>query len=225
MASPVFKTGVTRLSRAWWVRFPHSPARFFFIACVLLSAIAPAAVSAQRADSTRVGATSPSSKPKVVAAPDSFSLLPISPRRAFLTALAAPGYMQIKFGRPKAATIFLAAEAGGIGMAIKSKHDLNLAKAAKLDSVFTPVLDDLGKPVIDSVTGKPKNTAALRNQNLADRVKARRTHFEDWIAALVFNHLFAGADAFVAANLQDFNTNVNVASTDRGVQILARVFW
>jgi hypothetical protein len=133
--------------------------------------------------------------------------------------------MQIKFRRPKAAAIFLGAEAGGIGMALKSRHDLNLAKAAKLDSVFTPVLDNLGKPVIDSVTGKPKHTAVLRNQNLADRTKARRTHLEDWIAALVFNHLFAGADAFVAANLQDFNTNVNVTSTDKGVQILAKVFW
>ena len=110
-------------------------------------------------------------------------------------------------------------------MALKSKHDLDLAKAAKLDTVFTPVVDGLGKPVIDSVTGKQKTTAALRNTNLADRTKARRTHLEDWLAAIVFNHLFAGADAFVAANLQDFNTNVDVTSTDKGVQILAKVFW
>ncbi|HUQ47498.1 MAG TPA: DUF5683 domain-containing protein [Gemmatimonadaceae bacterium] len=180
---------------------------------------------AQRTDSTTVGVKPPARTPKVSALPDSFSRLPISPRRAFLTSLVAPGYMQLKFKRPKAATIFLAAEAGGIGMALKSKHDLDLAKAAKLDTVFTPVLDNLGKPVVDSVTGKPKTTGALRNQNLADRVKARRTHFEDWIAVIVFNHLFAGADAYVAANLQDFNTNVNVTSTDKGVQILAKVFW
>jgi hypothetical protein len=168
----------------------------------------------------------PTTTPKVVSAlPDSFSRLPISPRRAFLTSLAAPGYMQLKFKRPKAAAIFLAVEAGGIGMAIKSKHDLDLAKAAKLDSIFTPVLDSLDKPVIDSVTHQPAHTAVLRNQNLADRVKARRTHLEDWIAAIIFNHLFAGADAFVAANLQDFNTNVNVTSTDKGVQILAKVYW
>lgn len=225
MASPVFKTGVTRLSRVRWVRFPHSPASFFLVLFALSLASAPSRASAQRADSAAVGVKPPPATPKAAALPDSFSRLPISPRRAFLTSLVAPGYMQLRFKRPKAATIFLAAEAGGIGMAIKSKHDLNLAKAAKLDTVYTPVLDDLGKPVIDSVSGKPKTTAALRNQNLADRVKARRTHFEDWIAALVFNHLFAGADAFVAANLQDFNTNVNVTSTDKGVQILAKVFW
>jgi hypothetical protein len=160
-----------------------------------------------------------------VAALDTVPIIRISPRRAFLTSLAAPGYMQMKFGRPKAATIFLAVEAAGLGMAIKSKRDLNVAKAAKLDSIFTPVLDSIGQPVIDSVTGKPTHTSVLRNKNIADRVAARRTHFEDWVAALVFNHLFAGADAFVAANLADFNTNVQVTSTGRGYRILASVAW
>ncbi len=156
---------------------------------------------------------------------DTVAWVKISPRRAFLTSLVAPGYMQFKFSRPKAATVFLVAEAATLGMSVKSKHDLNVSKAAKLDSVFTPVLDNLGKPVIDSVTKKPKTLASLRDKNIADRLTARRTHFEDWVAALVFNHLFAGADAFVAANLADFNTNVRVTSTGRGVQILASVAW
>jgi hypothetical protein len=149
----------------------------------------------------------------------------ISPRRAFLTSLVAPGYMQIRFRRPKAAAIFLGVEAGSIGMAIKSKHDLNIAKAAKLDSIFTPVVDDLGKPVIDTLTGKQKTTSVLRNKNIADRVTARRTHLEDWLALLVFNHLFAGADAFVAANLADFNTNVTVNPTGNGLRLVASVAW
>jgi hypothetical protein len=55
----------------------------------------------------------------------------------------------------------------------------------------------------------------------ADRVRARRTHYEDWIAAIVFNHLIAGADAYVAANLWDFETNVKVASTPRSTSIVA----
>jgi hypothetical protein len=160
-----------------------------------------------------------------VAAPDTVPIIRISPRRAFLTSLVAPSYMQFKFKRPKAAAIFLAVEVGGLGMAIKSKNDLNAAKAAKLDSIFTPVLDSIGKPVIDSVTGKPAHTSVLRNKNIADRVAARRTHFEDWVAALVFNHLFAGADAFVAANLADFNTNVRMTSTDSGLRIVASIAW
>jgi hypothetical protein len=190
-----------------------------------LIVFSPTSARAQRTDSATTGVKAPKPNPRASTLPDSFTKLPISPRRAFLTTLVVPGYMQIKFKRPKAAAIFLAAEAGGIGMAIKSKHDLDIAKAAKLDSIFTPVLDSIGMPVIDTVTHQPKHTAVLRNQNIADRVKARRTHLEDWIAALVFNHLFAGADAFVAANLQDFNTNVNVTSTDHGVQILAKVYW
>jgi hypothetical protein len=194
-----------------------------------LFCLMPALARAQRPDTT-VARQVPSVTIRgpatdSVAAPDTVPIIRISPRRAFLTSLAAPSYMQFKFGRPKAAAIFLAVEAGGIGMAIKSKRDLNVAKAAKVDSIFTPVLDSIGKPVIDSVTGKPSHTSALRNKNIADRVSARRTHFEDWIAALVFNHLFAGADAFVAANLADFDTNVRVTSTDHGLRILASVAW
>ena len=57
----------------------------------------------------------------------------------------------------------------------------------------------------------------------ADRIKARRTHYEDWIAAIVFNHLFAGADAYVAANLWDFRTNIGVVATPRSGVIYASV--
>ena len=37
----------------------------------------------------------------------------------------------------------------------------------------------------------------------ATRLRARRVHYEDWVAVIIFNHLFAGADAFVAAQLWD----------------------
>ena len=51
VASPVFKTGVTRPSRVWWVRFPHSPA-----IALLLSVLFASAAFAQRVDSTQVAA-------------------------------------------------------------------------------------------------------------------------------------------------------------------------
>ena len=93
-------------------------------------------------------------------------------------------------------------EALSIGMAIKSKHDLNQAAAARRDTTIITVTDPTtGKPVIDPVTGLPKTIGQPKNQNLADRLKARRTHLEDWIAATVFNHLFSGADAWVAHGL------------------------
>jgi hypothetical protein len=42
---------------------------------------------------------------------------------------------------------------------------------------------------------------------------------------MIFNHLFAGADAFVAANLADFDTNVQADYTDRRLRVLARIAW
>lgn len=111
-------------------------------------------------------------------------------------------------------------------MALKSAFDLKKAKDARSDTISVEALDPTtGNPVIDPITGSPQMRFVPRNQNLADRVQARRTHLEDWLAAIVFNHLFAGADAYVAANLADFETNVKVTSTGRGVTVMARVGW
>jgi len=150
---------------------------------------------------------------------------PISPRRAFLTSLLAPGLAQARLGRPRAAGFFVAVEGGAIGMAVKSRLDLNRAKDAREDTLVVPVLDPSGKPVLDPVTGLPRTVGEPRNRNLADRVKARRTHLEDWLAAIVFNHLISGADAFVAANLADFDTNVSVTSAGLSIRAMARIAW
>jgi hypothetical protein len=133
--------------------------------------------------------------------------------------------MQVKLGRPKAATIFVVAETGTLAMSAKSWNDLRKAKNARKDLIGTPVLDDQGRPVIDSATGRPDTTFTPRNQNLVGRIKARRVHLEDWLAAVFFNHLFAGADAFVAANLQDFDTNVQANATGEGVKVVATIEW
>ena len=110
-------------------------------------------------------------------------------------------------------------------MSLKSWNDLSKAKDARADTVATTQLDGEGKPVLDPITGQPIVTFAPRNKNLADRVAARRAHLEDWIAVVVFNHLFAGADAYVAANLADFDANVQVSSAERRVGFSARLAW
>ena len=244
MASPVFKTGVTRPSRAGWVRFPHSPATLaFFSLCIALGG-ASATATAQESDSslarvvgnrTLCKKPGPESAPvptvpKIVIAgkfepplPD--CRVPISPRAALVRSLLVPGLGQFNLDRPKAAGLFVATELGAIGMSFKSKHDLDLATAARRDTTIIPVLDANGQPVIDPATGLPKTIGKPKNQNLADRRRARRTHLEDWLAAIVFNHLFSGADAWVAANLADFDANVNVSTVGRGIQIAARVAW
>lgn len=113
-----------------------------------------------------------------------------------------------------------------MGMSLKSWSDLTKAKNARADTVGTPSLGSNGQPVLDPETGEPVVTYAPRNKNLADRVRARRSHLEDWIAVVVFNHLFAGADAYVAANLADFDANVEVGSSgQRRLGVSARVAW
>ena len=180
----------------------------------------PASAAAQRADSTRAGVASVPADP-----PPAVRVEGPSPRRAFLTSLLLPGSMQLQFDRPKAATIFLVAEGAAVGMSLKSWNDLSKAKAARRDTVGTPALNEDGTPRIDPDTGEPVIDYAPRNQNIADRVRARRAHLEDWIAVVVFNHLFAGADAYVAANLADFDANVDVSSGERRMSFRARVAW
>lgn len=243
MASPVFKTGVTRPRRVGWVRFPHSPA-----IAVLLAILLTLPAGAQRVDSTQVAAkpqklariteclpipvdtTAQVQVPSVIIGPVAPKTgpppcrVPISPGSAFLRSFLIPGMGQMKLDRKKAATIFIVGEVGTVAMSVKSWSDLDKAKKAR-DSVATPVLDDQGQPVIDSLTHEPKVTYAPRNKNIGDRVRARRTHLEDWLAAVIFNHLFSGADAFVAANLADFNANVQADYTDKRVRVLARIAW
>lgn len=195
------------------------------MACLALAAgflltVLPASAEAQRADSTRAGVA-----PGTLQQPAAVNPGYPSPRRAFLTSLIAPGSMQFRFKRPKAAAIFLLAEAGAVGMSLKSWNDLSKAKKARADTVGTPVLDDNGEPVLDPETGEPVVNYAPRNQNLADRVRARRSHLEDWLAVVVFNHLFAGADAYVSANLADFDANVQVANGERRMGVSARIAW
>lgn len=181
---------------------------------------APVTLHAQRADSTRAGVSAPAAP-----LPPATRVEGPSPRRAFLTSLLLPGSMQLKMDRQKAAAIFLLAEGGTVGMSLKSWNDLSKAKAARRDTVGTPVLNPDGTPQTDPETGQPVIEYSPRNKNLADRVRARRAHLEDWIAVVVFNHLFAGADAYVAANLADFDANVEVSSGERRMGLRARLAW
>ena len=147
----------------------------------------------------------------------------MTPRRAFLTSLLIPGYAQTVFGRDHAAMLFAVIEVGSIGMARKSAMDLAEAKALAKDSIVATYQIDpnTGLAVIDPKTGLPIPETYIASRFTPDRVKARRTHYEDWIAAIVFNHLFSGADAYVAANLWDFTANIGVVATPRSAGVYA----
>jgi hypothetical protein len=152
---------------------------------------------------------------------------PISPRRAFLSSFILPGYGQSRLDRPSAAMLFSTIEVFSLGMAAKSAHDLRDVKSIPRDSVVSTYKTDplTGLVVRDPKTGNPIPATFIKSRFDGDRVKARRTHYEDWIAALIFNHLFAGADAYVAANLWDFRANVAASATPTSARIGATLTW
>jgi len=142
---------------------------------------------------------------------DSLKRSPISPRRAMVYSMLLPGYSQSRLNRPTASIMFAVGEVLSIGMARKSAMDLREARAARSDSIPTGFS-------ADTVTGVITATGYTRNRLVA-RIGARRTHYEDWLAAIIFNHIISGADAYVAANLWDFNANVVVTPTRNGAAV------
>jgi hypothetical protein len=221
VASVIFKITATLPSKAGWVRFPHSPA--IALLALTLVFLRPADLRAQQRDTVRAGIAPPRGPQTTPPPRDTTPHPPMSPRRAFLTSLALPGYAQNVFGRDKAAMIFTIVEIGSLGMARKAAQDLAEAKSLAHDSVVATYKIDpsTGLAAIDAKTGLPIPDTWVASRFTPDRVKARRTHYEDWIAAIVFNHLFAGADAYVAANLWDFKANVGAVSSANSVTVYA----
>jgi len=175
-------------------------------ATVAGAAVAPMPLRAQQADSARAGIGAP----------------PISPRRAFLYSLLLPGAGQAKLDRATAGGMFFLIEAVGLALVHRSAEDLRIARSFAGDSM--PL-----RYVTDPVTGLPArtNNGGLQVAEWSvpryteAYVRTRRLHYEDWLAVLVFNHLFAGADAFVAAQLWDLPVRIGVTPTATGARVSA----
>ena len=167
---------------------------------------APRTLRAQQADSARAGIGAP----------------PISPRRAFLYSLLLPGAGQAMLDRATAGGMFFLIEAVGLVLVHRSAEDLRIARTFAGDSM--PL-----RYATDPVTGLPARTSTGGLQvaewsvpRYTDAyVRTRRLHYEDWLAVLVFNHLFAGADAFVAAQLWDLPVRIGVMPAATGARISA----
>ena len=92
------------------------------------------------------------------------------------------------------------------------------------DSVVTSYQNDgvTGTLVTDSLgTPLPAGYVYNRYASSTGRLGARRLHVEDWIAAIIFNHLIAGADAFVTAELWDLPHHVSAFRADDGRTVIA----
>ena len=140
---------------------------------------------------------------------------PISPRRAFFYSFLVPGYSQSVLGRHKAATSFVLVEAITVAMIRESAADLHEARRMVNDTVVVSYVDASGTP---GVVATPPRFAD------AD-VHTRAAHVEDWIAILVANHLFAGADAYVAANLWDVPARLGFRMLPHGAVLSASLKW
>jgi hypothetical protein len=171
---------------------------------LLIAVVAALPLAAQQPDSLRVTALPPTSSIADSLRP------PISPRRAFLYGFAAPGYAQSILGRHKAASAFLLVEAISVIMIRESAADLHEARRFENDSLIVSYGAN-GLPI--KVRGRFGN----------EEVRTRRAHVEDWIALLVANHLFAGADGFVAANLWDVKPKLAFRATPGGAILTATI--
>ena len=110
-------------------------------------------------------------------------------------------------------------ELAALTMTRKSLTELREARQFRADSLPRefPVDPATGEPL----PNPPRTTGAFSS----DLVRARRVHLEDWLALIAFNHLFAGAEAFVSANLWDLPAQVSPQTTSRGAALRVTVRW
>ena len=145
------------------------------------------------------------------------SVPPITPKRAFLYSLMIPGLGQSRLDRGTAGALFAAVELGSIAMVGKTTGDLQQARRYTVDTV--------PKNYAVGSDGKIVGTGVFGPQFPLSLVNTRRLHREDWFAALMFNHLISGADAFVAAQLWDVPTSVAVKPYADGIALVATLRW
>lgn len=177
---------------------------------------------AQQVDSARAGARHKT--PARTPAPDTVKP-PISPKRAFFYSLLIPGYGQSVMNRPIAGSLFFGAEVTWIALATKSAYDLRYARAHQKDSlVVAYALDSTGAVQRDSL-GRLVGATYVPNRYASDRVAARRKHLEDYYALLIANHLLAGAEAFVSAQLWDVPEHVSIRALPFGPALVASFRW
>lgn len=174
---------------------------------LLLAAAAPA--RAQVTDSLRLGERQ--RQPMVadttrqrVEVPDSLQRrYRISPRDAFFRSLILPGWGQSSIGAPGRGGIYFALEAGSLWMWIKSDRKLDEARERERIA---------------------RETGQLTEGQIDPLVRDRQNQREDWLTLSIFWLFFSGADAFVAAHLQDFEVHVNAGPRpDGALQIQATI--
>ena len=69
------------------------------------------------------------------------------------------------------------------------------------------------------MTLKAQEEATYLKSIGSGHVEAKRQEVQDWLVLWVFNHLFAGAEAYVSAHLQDFPRDLKLQAFPNGVGV------
>ncbi len=190
-----------------------------FVACatVVLTLLTTSPTAAQVVGDTTV-APPPRAVAKIPAGPTQPSRLapPLSPRRAFIYSALLPGYGQSKLDRGTSGVLFASVEMAAIAMYLRSASDLREAQRYRIDTLPSEFT------VNGTALGKSGTFTGLYSREL---VNTRRLHLEDWLATIAFNHLFAGADSFVAAQLWDVPVSLSAAPIRNGALVVASLRW
>jgi hypothetical protein len=64
---------------------------------------------------------------------------------------------------------------------------------------------------------KTRHELAYLRRTGSGHAESKRREHEDWIVLLVFNHLFAGLEAYVSAHLADFPEDLRIQAVPGGV--------
>ncbi len=193
------------------------PALQLVVLCTLLLAAPPSAAWSQATGAPAPAPRAGVSAPRNDARDDTTAYKPpVTPRRAFLYSLAVPGAGQAALGRQFWGGAFFLAEGLSLALVYRTAEELRLARQFRADSVpLTYQVNSAGEPVLAS-DGRPAVATWSVSRYSAARVRARRTHYEDWVAVLIFNHLISGADAYVAAQLWDLPARVGLRTAPDG---------
>lgn len=141
---------------------------------------------------------------------------PLTPARAFAYSALVPGLGQSRLDRGISGALFASIELAAFAMVRQSTADLREARRFRIDTL----------PSDFTVSGSAlTKTGTVTNKFTADLERARKLHVEDWLAVIAFNHLFAGADAFVSAQLWDVPVSMSVLPSRTGAVATLSVRW
>ncbi len=209
------------LDVGWCTRRRVFRVRFIAVLlCMAATDVRAQRTGVTRADSARsalvrVDSSTRAPAPRLGGLPASL-VSPISPKRAFLSSLALPGYGQSRLDRGTSGAFFATVEFAALAMVRRSQADVREARRFRIDTL--PLQFDV-------LAGVAQPSGRLPSSYSADLVRTRRLQVEDWLAVLAFNHLLSAADAFVSAQLWEVPVSVAIAPQHGAAMIVATLRW